>query len=414
APTVAGLPSQQASALQSPGQGAAHIASPYEVEEPFGRIMLVAGESSGDAHAAELIHALRRKQPGLRFIGAGGPRMAAAGQQQLMDLSKYAVVGLWEVLPHLLTFYRFQQQLLEQARREKPEVVIFVDYPGFNLRLMAKIRQVLPFARLIYYISPQLWAWKPGRVKEMARDLNLMLVLFPFEVDWFHRHARKLPVQCVGHPLLDRLDTSAMNQKVPGRVALLPGSRSAEVRSFLPIMWEAAHLLAAKRVGIEFVLLCPSEEIQRECQAIIDKLDAPGFSFEIYSSYQLTHLARCELAMAKSGTSSLECAFVGVVPVIVYKLHPLTYEFAKRWIKLKHVGMINLLAGEEIVPELLQHEFTSRNLAQTTWRILRKPRILQDTRQAMAEVIASLGGPGASDRAADAVLRELASQHAQY
>ncbi|PTY05380.1 lipid-A-disaccharide synthase [Verrucomicrobia bacterium LW23] len=388
-------------------QQATPIAATVEVE-PYATIMLVAGEASGDAHAAALIHALRRYEPTLRFIGAGGPQMAAAGQDQLFDLAAYAVVGLWEVLPHYFTFRRFQSQLLALARKEKPAVVILVDYPGFNLRMLPGLRAALPHSRLVYYIAPQTWAWKPGRAQQMAQHLNLLLTLFPFEVEWFNRNARRLPVQCVGHPTLDRLDFSTLGPRVPGRVALLPGSRAAEVKSFLPIMWEAAHMLAAKRVGIHFVLITPNEEMRRTCMEILDKLDAPSFPFEVFSSYQLTHLARCEMAMVKSGTSSLECAFVGVVPVIVYRLHPVTAVFARWWIKLKHVGMINLLAGEEIVPELLQEQFTSRNLAQTTWRIIRKPRIMQETRQAMAEVIAgTLGGPGASERAAEAVLREV-------
>src|SRR5271170_3210979 len=206
-------------------------------------ILMVAGEASGDAHGAELIHALKEKQPRARIIGVGGPKMASAGQEQLLDLSAHAVLGLTEVLKQYFKFRNFRDQILELARTERPDAVVLIDCSGFNLRLTPQLRRDLPGTRIIYYISPQVWASRSSRVKAMQRDIDLLLSILPFEQAWYAKAAPKFNVQWVGHPVLDRIRRIEIGEPNPNYVALLPGSRRTEVEKHLPVMWEAARLM---------------------------------------------------------------------------------------------------------------------------------------------------------------------------
>src|SRR5271170_2562235 len=199
-------------------------------------ILMVAGEASGDAHGADLIHALKEMQPQARIIGVGGPRMAAAGQEQLLDLSAHAVLGLAEVLKQYFKFRRFRDQVLDLAKRERPDAVVLIDCSGFNLRLTPRLRRDLPGTRIIYYISPQVWASRAGRVKLMQRDIDLMLAILPFEKAWYAKAAPNFNVQWVGHPVLDRIRRVETGEPNHNFIALLPGSRRTEVEKHLPVM----------------------------------------------------------------------------------------------------------------------------------------------------------------------------------
>lgn len=372
------------------------------------KLMVLAGEASGDAHGAELISALRRAQPGARIIGCGGPQMRAAGQEQLFDLSRHAVFGLAEVVWKYLEFRGMFQRLIDYAVAEKPDVIIYIDNSGFNLRLAEALRPQLPGTKFVYYISPQVWASRSKRVNGMARDFNLVLSIFPFEKEWYAKRAPGLRVEWVGHPLLDRLNVEALGQTQEGRIAVMPGSRAAEVERHLPVFWEAAQLMAARRSGLQFVFILPNGERHRQVAEWIAQQPPPSFSYEIYHHYPLSHLNRCELALVKSGTASLDCAFAGVPPVVVYRLNPVTYEVARRMVKVKHVSMVNLLAARPpIVPELIQDQCTPQNIAQTALELLKDERKRKQIKAGMAEVIGTLGGPGASERAAAAILELL-------
>src|ERR1700722_17105269 len=226
-------------------------------------ILMVAGEASGDAHGGDLILALKEKQPKARIIGVGGPRMAAAGQEQLLDLSAHAVLGLTEVLKQYFKFRKFRDEVLDLARRERPDAVVLIDCSGFNLRLAPQLRRDLPGTRIIYYISPQVWASKAGRVKAMQRDIDLLLTILPFEKNWYAERAPKFNVQWVGHPLLDRIHKVEALEPNANWVALLPGSRRTEVGIHLPVLWETARLMANQKKGLKFILLSPNEEIQK-------------------------------------------------------------------------------------------------------------------------------------------------------
>ena len=369
-------------------------------------LLMVAGEASGDAHGAELIHALKRQQPSVRIIGVGGPKMAAAGQEQLFDLAAHAVVGLTQVLRNYFKFLSFFNRVLALARKECPQATILIDYPGFNLRLAARLRRDLPGSRTIFYISPQVWAWKAGRVKMMEKALDLLLVILPFEKAWFAHMAPGMNVQWVGHPLLDRIKRVESVEPDPKCVALLPGSRRAEIEKHLPVLWETARIMSVRRPGLKFVLLSPNESVQKISLDLIARLDAPNFSLEYNVGYAVSHLSRCALALVASGTASLECAVVGIPQIVVYRVDPLTYAVGRKLVKLNHLSMVNVMAEEEIVPEFLQERMQPEGIAATALELLNNRNKREVMKERVAEIVATLGGPGASQRAAEAILAE--------
>ena len=371
-------------------------------------ILMVAGEASGDAHGAELIHALKEKQPKARIIGVGGPRMAAAGQEQLLDLSAHAVLGLAEVLKQYFKFRRFRDQVLDLAKRERPDAVVLIDCSGFNLRLTPQLRRDLPGTRIIYYISPQVWASRAGRVKAMQRDIDLLLAILPFEKAWFTKVAPKFNVQWVGHPVLDRIHKVDVIEPNPNFVAMLPGSRKTEIETHLPVLWEAARLMGRNLPGLKFILLSPNETIQKYSLEMLAKFPAPNFTFEYNVGYAISHLSRCALALVASGTASLECALVGIPQIVVYRVHPLTYAVGRRVVKVNYLSIINVMANEAIVPEFLQDNLEASAVAREALELLNNAPRRETMKRRVAEVVSTLGAPGASKRAAEAILLEAA------
>jgi lipid-A-disaccharide synthase len=371
-------------------------------------VLIVAGEPSGDVHGAELLQALRVQKPGVRIIGVGGPRMAAAGQEQLFDLSAHAVLGLTEVFKHYFKFRGFLNQVVSLARREKPEAVVLIDCSGFNLRLAPRLRRDLRGSRIIYYISPQVWASRAGRVQVMSRTVDLLLSILPFEKEWFGRMAPKFNVQWVGHPVLDRIRMSEENSPNPGWVALLPGSRKTEIASHLPELWETARLMSREEKGLKFILLSPNEEMQNFSLEVLEKLPPASFAFEYNVGYAISHLSRCALALVASGTASLECALVGLPQIVIYKVHPLTFAVGRRLIKVQHLSIINVMAGREIVPEFIQDELKPEAVARAALELLKNPARRETMKRHVAAIVETLGEPGASRRAAEAILMEAA------
>jgi lipid-A-disaccharide synthase len=369
---------------------------------------MVAGEASGDAHGAELIQAIKEKQPKARIIGVGGPRMVAAGQEQLLDLVAHAVLGLVEVVKQYFKFRKFRAQILDLARRERPDAVVLIDCSGFNLRLIPRLRRDLPGTRIIYYISPQVWASRAGRVKDMQRDIDLLLAILPFEKAWYAQAAPGFNVQWVGHPVLDRIRKVDVVEPDPNFVALLPGSRKTEVEKHLPVLWDAALLMGRERPGLKFILLSPNETIQKYALAMLAKFPAPNFTFEYNVGYAISHLSRCSLALVASGTASLECALVGIPQIVIYRVHPVTYFVGKRVVKVKYLSLINVMANEAIVPEFLQDNLEASAVAQEGLELLTNPQRRDAMKRSVAQVVGTLGQPGASKRAADAILLEAA------
>src|SRR5476651_1007634 len=365
------------------------------LERPL-TLLMVAGEASGDSHGAELIQALKEQQPRVRIIGVGGPRMAAAGQEQLLDLSAHAVLGLAEVLKQYFKFRKFRDQVLDVAKRERPDAVVLIDCSGFNLRLSPSLRRDLPGTRMIYYISPQVWASRAGRVKAMQRDIDLLLAILPFEKAWYARVAPEFNVQWVGHPVLDRIRKVEVAEPNPNFVALLPGSRKTEVEAHLPVLWEAALLMGRNKPGLKFILLSPNETIQKYALEMLAKFPAPNFTFEYNVGYAISHLSRCALALVASGTASLECALVGIPQVVVYRVHPLTYAVGKRVIKVKYLSIINVMANEAVVPEFIQDKLEASAVAQEALELLEHPQRRDMMKKRVAQVVSTLGEPGAS------------------
>ncbi|MEO0454197.1 MAG: lipid-A-disaccharide synthase [Verrucomicrobiota bacterium] len=371
-------------------------------------VYLIAGEASGDRHGAELVNALKRAQPDLICSGVGGRYMKAAGQDQLFDLAEHAVVGLTDVLRNYFKFKKFFDQILADIKRRRPEVVVFIDYPGMNLRLARQLRATTPGLKLAYYISPQVWAWKSGRAKLMEEILDLMLVIFPFEKDWFSERTPKLKVEWVGHPILDRWDLERIEKPEEGgpcRIALMPGSRKKELQAHLEILLQTVTLLRSRFGEVEVSVLAADENAQT---TISESIQASGMTgVEILSGYQLTHLSRCHLVLAASGTATLECAMAQVPLIVLYKSNPITFAVGKRLVKLPYISMVNILAGKRVVPEFLQGDANPEALSLAAAELLSNREAREEMKGNLKQVVSGLGQAGCSDRAADEILSLL-------
>ncbi len=374
------------------------------------RLMFVAGETSGDHHAAAVIRALKGRAD---CYGLGGPAMLEAGLRLDMDLASRSVIGFVEVLRHALYFRRAFRLAERLLREERPDLLVLVDYPGFNLRLAAKAKaQGIPVA---YYISPQVWAWKRGRVKTMARLLRKMLVTFPFEKPIYDEGG--LDCSLVGNPLLDAIpqalqhrglgepDTAARRKalgwKAKGPViGLLPGSREQEVRWLLPVMLETARRLTVP--GRRFVVVKPPAAPAGWYEG------ARRAGVEVFEGRDEAHAYRAraafDLALVASGTATLETALLGTPFCILYRVHPLTYAIGKRLVKIHSIGLANVVAGKRVVPEFLQHELDPAAIAATAEGLLTDPAQRRAQRQGLAAGLRSLGKPGVARRVAGELL----------
>jgi lipid-A-disaccharide synthase len=382
--------------------------------------MIVAGEASGDALAAELVSALRLTEPEseLHLFGAGGARMAAAGVEILADLTQHALIGLAEAVIHYKTFRRLFQRLLDAASDRRPDAIVCVDFAGFNLRFAHAVRERARThagwtPTIVQYVSPQVWASRPGRAARMARDVDLVLAIFPFEPDWYAAHAPGLRVQFVGHPIVDRYGPAGAAAAERGRpsgrapaIVLLPGSRRAEVLRHAPVMAGAARLLRDAAPGAEFRMVLPREELQRLAAPLLDG----ALPVRTQVGGLAEALAGADLAIASTGTVTVECAYFGVPTVALYRTSWLTYALGKRLITVPHLAMPNLLAREALYPELIQKEAQPERVAAAARALLEDERRRAYVRTRLSEVVASLGGPGASVRAARAISDALTAR----
>ena len=373
------------------------------IEEREPRVYLVAGEASGDRLAADLLRELK-KNPKLRAFGVGGPMLKAAGQEQSLDLAKHAVVGLTDVLKNLPKFLKIFREVKHEIAEVNPDVVVLVDYPGFNLRLAKALHGERNGPAVVYYVSPQVWAWKAGRAKTMERILERLLVIFPFEVDWFARHAPKLKTRWVGHPLADRWieQAHAQRDEVPC-VALLPGSRAKEIEKHWPVLLKTAQRIVQEQRNVRFISMATNHEMRQKLEEIWAKYPMSGVSLDILSGQSLTQLTRCSLAIVASGTATLECAMAGLPMLVVYQASWLTYWMGRMLVKLPYLSMVNVLAGEKVVPEFLQGAAEPGRLARAALQILRNPKGAETMAIRIREVAKKLGGPGAAARAAEEV-----------
>ncbi len=368
------------------------------------RVYLVAGEASGDRLAADLLRELK-KNPKLKAYGVGGPMLKAAGQEQSRNLAKHAVVGLTDVLKNLPKFLKIFREVKHEIAEINPDVVILVDYPGFNLRLAKALHGQRNAPAIVYYVSPQVWAWKAGRAKLMERILDRLLVIFPFEVDWFAKHAPKLKTKWVGHPLADRWIAQAKEgpkDEIPC-VALLPGSRAKEIAKHWPVLLQTAQRIVREQKNVTFMTLATDHEMRQKLEEEWARQPMSGVSLDILAGQSLTQLTRCSLAIVASGTATLECAMAGLPMLVIYKTSWLTYWLGRFLIQLPYLSMVNVLAGEKVVPEFLQGAMEPERLAKAALQILRNPKGAEAMAGRIRDVAKKLGGPGAAARAAGEV-----------
>lgn len=370
---------------------------------------LIAGETSGDLIGADLIQALKQKSPQSHFYGAGGPQMSAAGQNQTVDLSEHAVIGVLEVLKHYPKFKSFFNQLTKQATALQPDAIILIDYPGFNLRFIKKIRPLLPRTKIFYYVSPQLWAWKAGRVKILERYVDQVFCIFPFEPDWYQLHAPKLKTTWVGHPLLDRLFPLDPNLKKSEKttIALLPGSRKREIQKHLPLLLEAAQIINSFRPNVVFQCLAPTLVLAEFERKLIETHLGLSLDIQVLTGYTTTYLSRSHLALVTSGTATLECAFARTPMIVFYHVNPITYALGKLLVKVPYLAMVNLLLNKPSIPELVQNRATPSRLARATLEMLTSETRRKKQVQDLIQAIEMLGSAGASQRTAQLIVESL-------
>jgi lipid-A-disaccharide synthase len=376
-------------------------------------IYFVAGEASGDNHGAALMSSLRKfkldlanaspSEGGLNFIGRGGPQMRAIAGDQFVDwLGQAAVLGLWEVIKKYRYFRAQFGQTLREITEAKPDAIVLIDYPGFNLRLARALRQKFPTQKLIYYVSPQVWAWNRGRIAQMARYLDLMLCIFPFEADLYNKSG--LRTEFVGHPMIDRLRPHKIDiARDLNLIGLFPGSRRREIRKIFPVMIQTAKELLKSKPDLRFEVAAASTELAAEIRGMLEA--SPQLEITVNDTPAL--MQRVFVGIIASGSATLEAAFFRLPFVLVYKVAWPTYLAARMVVKVKHLGMPNVLADREIVPEFIQHHAGPIAIADSVIQLIDDVSTRQKMISAFDSIIANLGKGGASDRAARTILNEL-------
>ncbi len=375
---------------------------------PGEEVLIVAGEASGDLHAARLLAEMRALAPALQAFGLGGPELRAAGMEIVAESAEISVVGISEVLEILPRARQIFRQLLTEVDRRGTKSAVLVDFPDFNLRLAKRLSE--RGVRVLYYISPQVWAWRRGRVRTIRRLVDKMLVILPFEVDFFAQ--RGVDAVYVGHPLVDEVpllaqawDTAAVEGRM--RIALLPGSRVSEIDANLPPMLGAARRLGS-RLPCEFRLI----KARSVSLSAVERHLGEGteLGLEIVEGDRFRAIADAHLAICASGTATLEVGLLGTPMVVVYRVSRWTYALGKALVRLPHIALVNLVLGREVVPELLQHAATPAGIATVCDKLVTDRDRIQRMREELAALRPTLGESGASRRAAEAVIAELADR----
>jgi len=368
--------------------------------------IIIAGEASGDMHAAHLVNAIKKQYPNVEFSGMGGSKMKMSGVDIFFDLTKVAVVGFWEVLKHYGTIRKAFYFIIKIIKHTKVDAVILVDYPGFNLRL-AKILKKMKI-RVIYYISPQVWAWKAKRVNTIKKYVDKMLVLFQFEKDFYAQYG--VDVTFVGHPLVDTIsaevsqdkylkDIGLLEYKIT--IGLLPGSRQKEVKTHLPIMLKAAQIINQNYPMVQFLIVNAPTIDTKTIEEMVSKYKLP---IKISDPDTYSAINACHHCIVSSGTATLETALLQKPMVVIYKTSGFTYMLAKLFIKIPHIGLVNVVAGKKIVPECIQHDANPEKIAEEIQNIFINEVRIADIKSDLKEVKISLGKKGASQNAAREIL----------
>jgi lipid-A-disaccharide synthase len=365
-------------------------------------LFVIAGEISGDAHGAGLLHELLLQFPHLSIAGAGGPQMKALAGPQLRDwVEDAAVMGIWEVLKHYRWFREQFRQLMEQAVAMQPKVLLLIDYPGFNLRFARALREKLPSTKIVYYISPQVWAWNRGRIPMMARVLDEMMCLFPFEEEIFRDAG--LRTTFVGHPLVDELESArTTGERDELLVGLFPGSREREIHRLFPMMLDAAQCLRKQRPNLRFEAPAASSRLAQTMRRMVER-EGLGTWVKVTDggSHDLMQRACC--GVIASGTATLEAAYFGLPYLLAYRVAWPTYLLGKMLVKIDFIGLVNILAKREVVRELIQSQARGSTVAAELTRFLDDPNQRAKLTETLQQTAALLGGLGAHQRAAGVV-----------
>ena len=366
-------------------------------------LLISAGEASGDMYAARLAAALQKRLD-VSLFGMGGPQMRAAGVDVITDYRDVSVVGITEILSHLPSLIRAMRHLVSEAARHNPAFAILTDFPGFHLRLARKLR--LHGVRNIYYICPQFWAWRPWRVRVIRRRFAQALCIFPFEEAFFANAG--IPTKFIGHPLVGNVQATQSRDAFcrqfnldpqQSLVAVLPGSRTAELSQHMPVIRESCALIHQQQ-PTQFVVAAAAHANLASLQS---GWPAP-LTVRVVENQTYDALASCDAAIVSSGTATVEAALLDAPMVVVYRVTPLTALLAKPLVRTSYFSMVNLIAERRVVPELIQSAFTPQNVSQEILNLLRNPQARADLRSGLAEVRRRLGPPGAVDRAADAIV----------
>ena len=370
------------------------------------RIGIVAGEASGDFLAANLIESLRKKEPEMEVEGIGGPRLQAMGCSSLFPMEKLSLMGLVEVLGSYRELFSIRKQLITHFVKNPPDVFIGVDAPDFNLGLEGALRE--QGIRTVHYVSPSIWAWRSYRVRKIAKSVDLILALFPFEKAFYENH--NVPVSYVGHPMAEKInitpDRVAARQRLgmpidKKIIALMPGSRKSELKRLVPVFLQAASLL--KEANVHFASSLLNEEAVAYCQAIQTKLSLTGFPLSFYTDRTDDVLEAADLALLASGTITLEAMLHKCPMVVGYKLNWLTHKLVLALASVKHAALPNFLAGDLIVPECLQGDCNPKSLAHELGKLLDDPQLCSTTEKKFTEIHSELR-MNSGDAAAQAVL----------
>lgn len=371
-------------------------------------ILIVAGEASGDLHASNLIREIKRINPQIKFFGLGGKKLKNIGVDIYFDIVELAVVGIFEVFKNLKKIKTIFNGLLKEADRIKPDLAILVDYPGFNLRLAKELKKRnIP---IIYYISPQVWAWGKNRIKILKRLVERIIVVFKFEEDIYRQH--NVPVSFVGHPLLDIVKPKVLKEELFEQlklksdfltIALLPGSREKEVKTLLPIMLDTAGLIY-KEIGnkLQFLILRSSTvkaEVFEQIVSCYQKLVLTIISDQTYDG-----ISASDFALVASGTATLETAILGIPMAILYKVSFPTWAYLKMAIKIPYIGLVNIVREKKIIEEFIQFNASPKKIANYVIGVLKNKSQYEQIKQNLFEIKALLGEKGASEKAARIIL----------
>lgn len=371
-------------------------------------ILIVAGEVSGDIQGGKLVKAIKELSPEIKIAGIGGDNMSSAGMELLRSVDEMSFLGFTEIIKHLPFVRKVMNELLKWIEIERPKIVLLIDYPGFNLRLAEKAKKL--GCKIIYYISPQIWAWGKGRIKKIARVVDQMIVIFPFEEE-LYRNAG-VAVEFVGHPILENLEVNSSKEDFFSEndldsdeilIGLLPGSRTQEVESLYKTMIDAVELLKSEFPNAQSIT-AKSPVLDN---AVYDKIAGNDRLKQTNKTYDV--MKHSDLLFVASGTATLESACFGTPFIVVYRVSPISWFIGKMLVKIDSIGLVNIVAGKKIAPELLQSDLTPARLAREALNILKDEKSYAETSSELLKVKKLLGEPGASKKAAEIIIKHFQS-----